>query len=179
MRLSRDQYIGQRIYFVTICAERRRPIFKDTNRCTVAIDALRKISVSKKFLVHAYCLMPDHVHFLVEGQTPIPNLVNFIASWKQTTGYLFRNDLPSRFWQRRFHDYILRKANESEAIAWYIWLNPVRKNMVATPEQYPHSGSFTVEWPKVAIAPRAPSLHWLPPWKLMAGTRVKRAPTQE
>jgi putative transposase len=130
-----------------------------------------------KFLIHAYCFMPDHVHFLVEGQAPSSDLVQFVGQWKQTTGYLFRNDLPSRFWQKRFHDYVLRKASESEAIAWYIWLNPVRKKIVATPEQYPHSGSFTVEWPK--IAPRPPSIPWLPPWKPMAGMRIKRTPTKE
>jgi hypothetical protein len=46
-------------------------------------------------------------------------------------------------------------------------MNPVRKGMVAEPEQYPFSGSFTVEWPKLAPA----DTKWLPPWKTEERTR--------
>jgi hypothetical protein len=93
--------------------------------------------------------------------------VKFVAQWKQLTGFLFRCELPSRFWQRRFYDHILRKPKDSEAVVWYIWMNPVRKGIVEQPHEYPFSGSFTVEWPKIS----APAIQWLPPWKNAAGTR--------
>jgi putative transposase len=167
IRLPHDQYLGRKIYFVTICCQDRFPIFRDASRCRIAIDVLRRLSASMRFLVHAYCLMPDHVHLLVEGQLATSNLVKFVAHWKQSTGYMFRRELPPRFWQRRFYDHILRETKDSEAVAWYIWMNPVRKGIVAEPHEYLFSGSFTVEWPRIS----APASQWLPPWKVATGTR--------
>jgi putative transposase len=169
------EYLGRRTYFVTTCMEGRRPIFNDPRRCQMAIDVLRSRSYELRFYVHAYCLMPDHVHLLVEGCEPSCNLLRFVTQSKQTTGYLFRNDLPPRFWQRRFYDYVVRRASECEGIAEYIWMNPVRKGLASTSEQYPFSGSFTVTWPR--SAPRRSSVLWAPPWRSVAGSGVKPAPT--
>ena len=167
IRLTRNQYLGCKIYFVTVCCEERRPIFLDSHRANVGIDALKRISESMRFLVHAYCLMPDHVHFLVEARLPSANLLKFVAQWKQRTGYLFRHELSRRFWQRRFYDHILRRPEDCEAIAWYIWMNPVRQGIVADPTQYPYSGSFAAQWPRSSAATGS----WVPPWKAELMTR--------
>jgi len=161
IRLPPDEYLGISISFVTICSEHRIPIFHHASRGNIAIAALRDVSRSLQFLVHAFCLMPDHVHLLVEGTTPGSDLVRFVARWKQQTGYLFRHDLPKRFWQRRFYDHILRSGDDSDSVAWYIWMNPVRRGMVAEVHQYPFSGSFSADWPNIS----APAKSWSPPWK--------------
>jgi putative transposase len=161
IRLTSEDYIGRGIYFVTICSEGRRPIFNDEQRCRAAIQGLERVAENQNFLVHAFCFMPDHAHFLVEGKRFGSNLLKFVRQWKQLTGYLFRAELPRGFWQRRFYDHILRHAEDSDSVAWYIWMNPVRKGIVAKPEQYPFSGSFTVSWPKVRRSLEA----WTPPWK--------------
>jgi putative transposase len=166
IRLPRQDYVGKRIYFLTICAERWRPIFQSPARANLAIQELRKITERMDIFVHAFCVMPDHVHLLAEGKTANSDVVRFVAQWKQSTGYLFRHELPPRFWQRQFYDHVLRKAADSEAVAWYIWMNPVRKGIVAEPGMYPFSGSFTVDWPRTAPSGEA----WMPPWKA-PGTR--------
>lgn len=167
IRLARDEYVGKRIYVVTICAEQRRPIFRERGRAKIAVEALRKVADRMHMFIHAFCVMPDHVHILVEGKNTDSDLVKFVTQWKQSTGYIFRHDLPPRFWQRRFYDHVLRRAADSESVAWYIWMNPVRKGIVREPQAYPFSGSFTVEWPKAM--PSEPT--WVPPWKSAAGTR--------
>jgi putative transposase len=167
IRLARDEYVGRRIYFLTICVEERRKIFQVPARAKVLIDELRKVAARMNVLVHAFCVMPDHVDILVEGKAPGSDLVKFVTLWKQGTGYTFRHELPPRFWQRRFYDHVVRWAEDSESVAWYIWMNPVRKGIVAEPQSYPFSGSFTVEWPKAMPREHA----WVPPWKLAAGTR--------
>jgi putative transposase len=161
IRLPPDEYVGTAISFVTICSADRTVIFQDASRSNIAIAALRHASQLQYFLVHAFCLMPDHVHFLLEGTTPGSDLVRFVARWKQQTSYLVRHDLPKGFWQRRFYDHILRSGDDADAVAWYIWMNPVRKGMIAEPHQYPFSGSFSLDWPKI----NAPAKLWNPPWK--------------
>jgi REP-associated tyrosine transposase len=161
IRLAREEYVGRRIYFVTACVEQRARIFQDGARANAAIEELKKVAAKADALVHAFCVMPDHVHLLLEGRAAQSDLVKFVAQWKQSTGYIFRHELPKRFWQRRFYDHVLRNATDSEAVAWYIWMNPVRKGIVSTPEMYPFSGSFTVEWPRIV----PPKERWSPPWK--------------
>jgi putative transposase len=162
VRLDRNEYVGRRICFITICSENRRPIFQNADRARVAIESLKRVSDSVGVFVHAFCLMPDHVHLLTEGKSVASDMVKFVAHWKQSTGYLFRHELPRRFWQRRFYDHVLRRAEDSETVAWYIWMNPVRKGLVHEPQQYPFSGSFTVDWPRS----NPPSTTWVPPWKV-------------
>jgi REP element-mobilizing transposase RayT len=103
--------------------------FEPRHRCHTAVEALKRVSGSMHFLIHAYCIMPDHAHMLAEGTTPGGNLARFVAQWKQSAGYLPREETSARFWQRRFYGRVLRKATASDAVAWYIWMNPVRKGI--------------------------------------------------
>lgn len=169
IRLTRREYVGRRIYFITICSEERIPIFREANRAKVVVEALKTVSRSMDVLVHAFCVMPDHVHVLVEGKTNTSDVVKFVTQWKQSTGYLFRHELPRRFWQRRFYDHVLRRAEDSESVAWYIWMNPVRKGLAADPREYPFSGSLTVEWP----GGKPVGTVWVPPWKTTDSFREK------
>jgi putative transposase len=113
------------------------------------------------FIVHAYCVMPDHMHILVEGQSVECNLRAYMTKLKQKTGYSLRSVGKGDLWQKRYYDHILRKTEESDAIAWYIWMNPVRQGLVNRPDEYPFSGSCTVVWPPTGTKPK----EWAPPWK--------------
>jgi len=108
--------------------------------------------------------MPDHVHFLLEGTSPGSDLLRFVAQWKQQTGYMFRNDVIKGLWQRRFYDHILRSDDQPRSVAWYIWMNPVRRGIVVEPHDYPFSGSLTEKWLKMT----APAKVWNPPWKIQS-----------
>src|SRR5579859_8047341 len=161
IRLPPDEYLGTAYSFITICCRHRQPFFKDPRRGHSAVEALKHVASSTHFATHAFCLMPDHVHFLLEGVSPSADLMTFVGRWKQQTGYVLRNDLPKGFWQRRFHDHILRCDENPESVAWYIWMNPVRKGLVSQPQDYPFSGPFPAQPTNVS----EPSTPWLPPWK--------------
>jgi putative transposase len=104
IRLPADHYLGNSIYFVTICGDNRAAFFYPPHRFEIAIETLKRVSGSMHFLIHAYCIMPDHAHLLAEGSSPDANLVCFVAQWKQSTGYLLREETSARFWQRRFYE---------------------------------------------------------------------------
>ena len=104
--------------------------------------------------------MPDHLHLLAEGLDTSSNLLLFIRSFKRRTSLQFANQSHSPLWQKKFYDHILRPDDHPDSIAWYIWLNPVRATLAQTPQDYPYSGSFTLDLQ--TITPRS---IWLPPWK--------------
>jgi putative transposase len=162
IRLPSGSYIGQRLYFVTICCEQRRPIFADAQWVSHCLANLKKTSAACGFALHAFCFMPDHVHLLAEGLGVESSLRTFLSRFKQVTGFEYRQRAGKKLWQAKYYDYVLRKDVEMEGVACYIWMNPVRKGLGAASRDYPHSGSMTMPWPQI---PRATSGEWAPPWK--------------
>jgi hypothetical protein len=79
------------------------------------------------------------------------------ASRSRVAVFTFREH-GEPLWQTRYFDHVLRPGESVEDFAWYIWLNPVRKEMVKRPEEYPFSGSLTgmrmpAEWSKADWRP--------------------------
>jgi putative transposase len=100
-------------------------------------SCLERLSASAArygFQVLAYCFMPDHLHALVVGSVNAP-LVRFCQHFKQATGYVYPG-----LWHRSYFDHILRQEEAIEAVALYIWHNPVRAGLVDHPLAYRFAG---------------------------------------
>src|SRR5271157_4999099 len=161
IRLNAEEYRGCRIYFVTICCEKRRPVFAEESKGRWALAQLMATSLRHKFTLHAYCIMPDHLHVVVEGATPACNLVKFVNAFKQRTGFEHRQACGEPLWQTRYYDHILRSRDHIEDVACYVWWNPVRAGLCANPKEYALSGSQSIDWMRFS----APVTMWQPPWK--------------
>ncbi len=159
-RLDSNEYSGQRWSFVTMCCENRYPAFSDAGRANWMIECLRTESLLQGFLVDAYCVMPDHLHFLTFGKNSSSKLLVFAKSLKQKTGFSFQKETGSRLWQKNYYDHVLRANEEANRVAGYIWMNPVRKGLCKSFEDYLFSGSFTRPWKDL---PQGEG--WTPPWK--------------
>ena len=125
------------------------------------IETLRKQSGAHRFAVYAYCVMPDHFHFLVSGMNSASNLPAFVKNLKHTTSREYHREFSGTLWQKKFYDHILRSHDNSAGVAGYTWMNPVRKGLCRDPREFPYSGSFVIDWRK-AIAPVE---EWTPDWK--------------
>ena len=143
VRLRQSSYLGRRFYFVTLCCHQRREIFTHPDRCRWLLDCLRDVAVSRSFNIHAYCIMPDHIHLLAQGLKPSSDFLNFVKAFKIKTSREFANQTNEQLWQKNFYDHIVRPNESAESVAWYIWLNPVRAGLAAHPKDYPLTGSFT------------------------------------
>ena len=143
IQLRRPNYLGQQIYFATLCCFAGRSVFKPPARCSWLLELLSKEATSTHFSVHAYCLMPDHLHFLAQGLHAGADFLHFLKSFKVKTSRGYSQEQGQALWQRRFFDHVLRPSDPLESFAWYIWLNPVRRGLASTPEKYPYSGSFS------------------------------------
>jgi len=150
IRLHPIHYRGRRWFFITLCCESRRPVFSHGAQAHNLIECLKITAESYRFGVHAFCVMPDHFHALVEGIEPKCDLLLFVRNFKQTSSRDFSKVGGGHLWQKKFYDHILRPKDSPAAVSWYIWMNPVRKGLCSRPTQYPYSGSFTEEWEKKA-----------------------------
>jgi putative transposase len=161
IRLPRTSYLGRQSYFITFCCHRRLPVFTDHSHAFRLLELLRSDAAARTFAIHAYCVMPDHFHFLAEGLAPTSDPLNLALTikMKSTRSYLQMTSEP--LWQKKFFDHALRAAGSPEQVAWYIWLNPVRKGLCTQPNAYPLSGALTNAIPRLSSC----SVPWSPPWK--------------
>ena len=161
IRLNSTNYVGRRTYFATLCTHQRRPYFTNATLTNSLIELFRSESAHFAFAIHAYCFMPDHFHFLAEGLEPICNLLALVKSFRIKSSREFLEQSSAPLWQKKFFDHILRPRDSLESIAWYIWLNPVRKNLCSDPATYPFSGSFSSAISRL----KEFSSPWQPPWR--------------
>jgi len=161
IRLHPAKYRGVQWHFVTLCCADRHRVFADVERASWMVDQLRQHATSHNFAVHAYCVMPEHLHALAMGLDATSDLLAFLKTLKQKTAYEFRGTFHRDLWQKKFYDHILRQKDSVARVAAYIWMNPVRKGLCKEPQEYPYSGSFTLNWK----GETPPGETWVPPWK--------------
>jgi putative DNA methylase len=93
-----------------------------------------------RYQLHAFVVMPNHVHLLVTPRVPF---AKWLGPLKGFTAHR-ANELLSRtgaFWQDESYDRLVRNNEEFERIRTYIENNPVTAGLAASPEEYPWSSA--------------------------------------
>jgi len=140
-RLREFTYTGPQAYFLTICTHRRQRAFDIEPFARDATEKLLRSAAAHGFALPAYCLMPDHVHLVAEGEHDNSRLETFVRSWNTRTGYAWRREHSEPLWQTGYYDRVLRGDEPVLAVSRYVVLNPVRAELVTLPEQWPWTGS--------------------------------------
>jgi putative transposase len=161
IRLPLDRYVGTGWFFLTFCCEHRRKVFLDPTHAKWFLDNLRTEVLAHTLAIHAYCVMPDHVHLLSQGLTPISDLLQFLTALKKKTGFAYKRETKQQLWQKKSYDHALRSIDSPDLVAWYIWMNPVRAGLCTAVKDYSWSGSLTGAGPRSA----PPQETWSPPWR--------------
>ena len=140
-RLRGASYVGLQRYFATICTRERSTTFANPPIALNAIAQLRTIAVEQRFAIYAYCLMPDHLHFVVFGTTDDADFRSFVTRFKQATGFDYRRLTGEFLWQPGFHERILRNDEATESVVRYVLENPIRAGLARELGEYPYAGS--------------------------------------
>ena len=140
-RIAGFSYKGLHRYFLTICTLNRQNSFQDPSVVANALLQFRKTADEERFEISAYCFMPDHSHFLIEGLTDSSDFRRFCKLAKQRSGRLYARKHGGPLWQEGYYDRVLREGDDAVAIARYLLNNPVRAGLVAAPNDYPYLGS--------------------------------------
>ena len=128
------------LYHVIVRGNHRQKTFRTRRDYDAYLERLGRYCQKHKVSLHAYCLMPNHVHLLLEcSRTP---LAKFMQGLQQSyTQYfnLFHHKVGHLF-QGRYKAIICEKDEYLLALVRYIHLNPIRAKLVQRVEQYPYSG---------------------------------------
>jgi len=134
---------ASRVTFLTLSALRPAIPFTHDPLNQAIIDTLRAAQTQYHFLIYAYCLMPDHFHFLIRPQLDGASVLTFCDRFKGlTTTQSWKFGWHGKLWQPRSYDHIVRAEEDLRAIAAYILNNPVRKGLCAIPDEWRWSGEM-------------------------------------
>src|SRR5262245_54084253 len=160
-RVKSFAYRGLHRYLITITTGYRARHFSIAEHAHALSSQISPFFIARGFEVLAYCLMPDHLHLLLEGTRDDADLREAVRAWKQRTGYDWKQRTGSRLWQPGFHDRVLREGDDARAVVRYVLYNPVRAGLVPTALEYAWSGSlrYTLQ----ELEEYAGS--WTPDWK--------------
>jgi putative transposase len=123
------------IVFVTVCSRQRK---RELANAIVHEELLRAWAKAHRWMIGAYVIMPDHIHFFCSPTREDCVIETWITFWKRE----FRRELgvaAPRFQSDSFHHRL--RGEESYAEKWeYVRANPVRAGLVKTPEDRPYQG---------------------------------------
>ncbi|MCF6209076.1 MAG: transposase [Gammaproteobacteria bacterium] len=124
------------LYHVTSRGDRQEAIFEDDEDRLVFLHTLAEVVGRFNWLCHAYCLMTNHYHLLVE--TPDGNLSKGMRHlngvYTQATNR--RHARSGHLFQGRFKGILVDKDSYLLELTRYVVLNPVRVGMVRQPGKW-------------------------------------------
>jgi putative transposase len=123
-------------YHITSGGNLRGAVFFEDNDRRTFLEILTKTKERYSYLLHAYALMGNHYHLLIE--TPKANISRIMQNVNTSyTVYINRRYQRSgHLFQGRYKGIIVDKDEYLATLSRYIHLNPVRVGIVMKPEEY-------------------------------------------
>ena len=145
--------------FLTFSCQGRLPLLGNAKLAGIFADAMVRSLTNHNISLYAWVIMPEHVHLLVQPRT-IDTIARTLLQMKQSTAQQaiarWRElDAPilsrlddghgsPRFWLKGGgFDRSIRSESELRQTILYIHRNPVERELVGTPQDWPWS---SVHW---------------------------------
>ena len=96
----------------------------------------------KHYRLLAWCVMPNHLHVLIETDSTYP-LSKIVQGWKSYTARLINQNLGRKgtVWMRDYFDRYIRDNQHQAATIAYIHSNPVKAGLVSHEREWHHSSA--------------------------------------
>jgi putative transposase len=129
-------------YHITQRGNYRQDVFEDQQDKEFYMELFMYYAKEHGLKLYAWCLMDNHVHFVVEPSTETTLAKVFNTVHMRYSQYFNKKKgVRGHLWQGRFFSCPLDKEHLYEAIR-YVELNPVRANIVSQIENYEWSSSY-------------------------------------
>jgi putative transposase len=126
-------------YHVVARGNHRQAIFLEDGDYRAYLVRLAHYQDRHEARVHAYCLMPNHVHVLIRtGRTPLSRLMQGLQQ-SYTQYFNRRHATVGHLFQGRYNAFPCADDPYLLTLVDYIHANPVRAGLVPSPEQYRYS----------------------------------------
>jgi putative transposase len=138
MARSARTILDNAIYHIMARGNQKQTTFFEEEDFLTYLDFLKHYKKKFNFSLYGYCLMPNHVHLIMEiidGQ----ELAKIMQGMNQSYAVWFNDKYAKvgHLWQGRYKSKIITKDKYLFDCIIYVELNPVRANICPTPAEYP------------------------------------------
>ena len=142
-RIPRSELPAFGVYHVTVRGVAKCDIFLDDDDRASFVRLMTKAVNTWRWRCHAYCLMRNHFHLIVETQ-----LVRLSRGCHQLNGvhaqrFNRRHKRVGHLFQDRFHARVIRDDEHLSDACAYVWNNPVRAGLCAEAHEWAWSGEIS------------------------------------
>jgi REP element-mobilizing transposase RayT len=150
-------------YYITFTLVEWLPLFAETIFASIIVNSLKHCASLKGLTIFGYCIMPSHVHLIVQSQIrPLGSTIRYLKKYtaSQMIHIVNSNDIYSghlkvfqaeadkikrnkntKVWQDGFHPEIIFSNKFFFQKLNYIHNNPVVAGLVSLPEEYYYSSA--------------------------------------
>ncbi len=132
--------IGGGLYHIISRGNNRKKIFRSHDDYLKFTRILEQQKTKLPFYLYAYCLMPNHVHLLIERRDdPVSRIMQrVLTTYSQYHNRKYKK--VGHLFQDRYKALLCQTDRYLGELVRYIHLNPVRARMVKRPEHFEYSG---------------------------------------
>ncbi len=150
-RPLRIEFAGA-VYHLTSRGDRREDVFLDDADRAMFLEVLAGVCDRFRWVCHAYCLMSNHYHLLIETRES-----TLAQGMRQLNGVFTqrsnrRHGHVGHVFQGRYKAILVQKETYLLELARYVVLNPVRAGMVRSAKDWPWSSyRATAGWTEAPV----------------------------
>jgi putative transposase len=134
-RKPRLEYPGALLH-VIVRGNNRQEIFHDDEDRRAYLERLGLYLGEARVTIYCFCLMPNHVHLLVEvGECPLSQVLHRLLTW-HARYHSVKYKRVGHLFQGRYKAILCDKDAYLLELVRYIHLNPVRAGVVTDPREY-------------------------------------------
>ena len=111
---------------------------QDPRVARVVTEALHYGETVRQFYtLHAWVVMPNHVHVILEPATVLPDIMRWLKGRTSRSANRILGRTGEHFWQDESWDHWVRSREELQDLITYVENNPVRAGLVKSKEEWP------------------------------------------
>ena len=124
-------------YHIITRGNQKQLVFLDAQDYKKYLTFLSKYKKRYKFKLYCFCLMPNHVHLIIEVEDP-NNLSKIMKTLNlsYTLHFNTRHKKVGHLWQDRFKSKVIQKDAYLLECINYIEANPIRASLVSSANEY-------------------------------------------
>ena len=134
---------GARILLEKVCyhiinrGNQKQFIFLEGGDSEKYLELLKYYKRKFGFKLFGYCLMPNHIHLIIEPKHP-DDLAKFMQGLSQAYTMWFNGKYKTvgQLWQGRFKSMVITKDSYFLDCIYYVEMNPIRAGIVSSPVDY-------------------------------------------
>ena len=128
------------LYHIVTRGNNRKEVFKEDRDYIAFLNILQKLKEKSSFKLYAYCLMPNHIHLLMEVKAKSTSEIMQRLLTAYTKQYNKKYRKIGHLFQGRYKSIICEKDSYLLELVRYIHLNPYRARLVRKPIDWMWSG---------------------------------------